>query len=58
MEKEEFKIPMGGTVNFADYQRLGTQAMSLLKVSDDGTTWENLKPIEDLNDILDRVEGK
>ncbi|NMB08737.1 MAG: ABC transporter substrate-binding protein [Tissierellia bacterium] len=58
MEKEEFKIPMGGTVNFADYQRLGTQSMSLLKISDDGSTWENAKPIEDLNDILDRVEGK
>lgn len=58
MEEEEFKIPMGGTVNFADYQRLGTQSMSLLKVSDDGAEWETVQPIEDLNDILDRVEGK
>lgn len=56
MESAEFKIPMGGTVNYADGQRLGTQSMSLLKVSDDGTTWDLVKPVEDLNDILDRVE--
>lgn len=55
MESAEFKIPMGGSVNYADGQRLGTQSMSLLKVSDDGTAWENVKPVEDLTDILDRV---
>ena len=32
--------------------------MSLLKISDDGSIWESAKPIEDLNIILDRVEGK
>lgn len=56
MEKDEFQIPMGGTVNFADGKRLGTQAMSLLQVSEDGTAWENVRAVEDLNDILKRVE--
>lgn len=56
MEKDEFQIPMGGTVNFAEGKRLGTQAMSLLKVSDDGAAWENLRAVEDLNEILKRVE--
>jgi hypothetical protein len=56
MESAEFKIPMGGTLNYADGQRLGTQSMSLLKVSADGTVWENVKPVEDLNVILDRVQ--
>lgn len=55
MESAEFKIPMGGTVNYADGKRLGTQSMSLLKVSADGTTWESVKPVEDLNDIIARV---
>lgn len=56
MESAEFKIPMGGTVNYADGKRLGTQSMSLLKVSRDGTTWESVKPVEDLNAIIDRVK--
>lgn len=56
MESAEFKIPMGGTLNYANGQRLGTQSMSLLKVSDDGLAWENVKPVEDLNVILDRVK--
>lgn len=56
MESAEFKIPMGGTINYADGKRLGTQSMSLLKVSEDGTAWENAKPVEDLNDIINRVK--
>ena len=56
MESAEFKIPMGGTINYSDGNRLGTQSMSLLKVSEDGTTWVNHKPVEDLNVILDRVK--
>lgn len=56
MEKDEFQIPMGGTVNFADGKRLGTQSMSLLQVSDDGTEWVNAKPVEDLNEIIERIE--
>lgn len=58
MEKEEFKIPMGGIVDFSGGKRFGTQSMSLLRVSEDGTIWENVRPIEDLNDILSRVEGR
>ena len=56
MEEAEFKIPMGGTINYADGKRLGTQSMSLLKVSDDGTAWETFRPVEDLNDIIERVK--
>lgn len=56
MESKEFKIPMGGTLNYAKGQRLGTQSMSLSKVSDDGKSWVNVKPMEDLNKILDRVK--
>ncbi len=56
MESAEFQIPMGGTLNYADGQRLGTQSMSLLKVSDDGLAWESVKPVEDLNVILERTK--
>lgn len=56
MESAEFKIPMGGTINYADGKRLGTQSMSLLQVSEDGLTWVSAKPVEDLNVILDRVK--
>lgn len=56
MESSEFKIPMGGTINYADGKRLGTQSMSLLQVSEDGTAWINAKPVEDLNVIIDRVK--
>ena len=56
MEEAEFKIPMGGIINYADGKRLGTQSMSLLKVSEDGTTWEVFRPVEDLNDIIERVK--
>lgn len=56
MEKGEFKIPMGGSLNYENGQRLGTQSMSLLKVSEDGSTWENVKPVEDLNVIIDRIK--
>ena len=56
MENGEFKIPMGGSVNYADGKRLGTQSMSLLKVSADGVMWEAVKPVEDLNDIIERVK--
>ncbi len=56
MESAEFKIPMGGTVSYANGQRLGTQAMSLLKVTEDGKAWANVKPVEDLNDIINRVK--
>lgn len=56
MESAEFKIPMGGIINYADGNRLGTQSMSLLKVSEDGTAWVSYKPVEDLNVIIDRVK--
>lgn len=56
MEEGEFKIPMGGTINYSDGNRVGTESMSLLKVTDDGTAWENVKPVEDLNVIIDRVK--
>lgn len=49
-------ISMGGTINYADGKRLGTQSMSLLQVSEDGLTWVSAKPVEDLNVILDRVK--
>ena len=54
--EDEFKIPMGGTVDFRDGNRIGTQSMALLKVSQDASTWEVVKPMENLNDILSRVE--
>lgn len=56
MEEGEFKIPMGGIINYAEGKRLGTQSMSLLKVSEEGTAWENFKPVEDLNVIIERVK--
>lgn len=56
MESAEFKIPMGGVINYADGNRLGTQSMSLLKISEDGTAWTPAKPVEDLNVIIERVK--
>jgi branched-chain amino acid transport system substrate-binding protein len=53
MEREPIEIPLGGTVNFADGRRVGTQAMSLLKaVHDDGPSWIVDKPLEAIDDIL------
>jgi ABC-type branched-subunit amino acid transport system substrate-binding protein len=55
MEKEEFQNPLGGILNFANGQRLGTQSMSVSQVTEDALGWETVKPIEDLNVILDKI---
>lgn len=56
MESSDFENPLGGILNYANGQRLGTMSMSLSKVTDDGTKWEMAAPMEDLNVILDRVK--
>ncbi len=54
MEREPIEIPLGGTVDFADGRRVGTQAMSLLKaVYDDGPGWIVDRPLEAIEDILE-----
>ena len=53
MEDEPIEIPLGGTVDFANGRRVGTQAMSLLKaVYDDGPGWIVDRPLEAIDDIL------
>ncbi|TVQ28788.1 MAG: hypothetical protein EA382_01235 [Spirochaetaceae bacterium] len=53
MEREPIEIPLGGTVDFANGRRVGTQAMSLLKaVYDDGPGWIVDRPLEAIEDIL------
>jgi hypothetical protein len=56
MESSDFENPLGGILNYANGQRIGTMSMSLSKVTDDGTKWEMAAPMEDLNVILDRVK--
>ncbi|AHC14062.1 ABC transporter substrate-binding protein [Salinispira pacifica] len=54
MEEAPVSIPLGGSVNFADGRRVGTQAMSLLKASyDDGPVWTVDQPLEPITEILD-----
>ncbi len=54
MERAPIEIPLGGTVDFANGRRVGTQAMSLLKaVYDDGVPgWIVDRPLDAIEDIL------
>ena len=54
MESAPIEIPLGGTVDFANGRRVGTQAMSLLKaVYDDGEPgWIVDRPLDAIEDIL------
>ncbi len=54
MEQAPVEIPLGGTVDFEDGRRVGTQAMSLLKaIYDDEPNWIVERPLEAIEDILD-----
>lgn len=54
MEESPVQIPLGGTLDYSDGRRVGTQAMSLLKATyDDGPGWEVYKPLEAIEAILD-----
>jgi len=54
MEEEPVNIPLGGSVDFLDGRRVGTQAMSLLQATyTDGPNWVVDQPLEPINDILD-----
>lgn len=55
MEKDKFQNPLGGILSFADGQRLGTQSMSVSQVTEGALGWETVKPIEELNVIIDRI---
>jgi hypothetical protein len=53
MEESPVQIPLGGTLDYADGRRVGTQAMSLLRATyDDGPGWVVDKPLEAIEDIL------
>jgi ABC-type branched-subunit amino acid transport system substrate-binding protein len=53
MEEEPVNIPLGGSVDFSDGRRVGTQAMSLLRATyADGPNWVVEQPLEPINDIL------
>jgi branched-chain amino acid transport system substrate-binding protein len=54
MEEAPVEIPLGGTVNFANGRRVGTQAMALLRATYDGAPgWVVDQPLEAITDILD-----
>jgi ABC-type branched-subunit amino acid transport system substrate-binding protein len=54
MEEEPVNIPLGGSVDFSDGRRVGTQAMSLLQATyEDGPNWVVDQPLEPITDILD-----
>ncbi|MFW5684320.1 MAG: ABC transporter substrate-binding protein [Spirochaetota bacterium] len=54
MEEAPVEIPLGGSVNYADGRRVGTQAMSLLRATyEDGPNWVVDQPLEAISDILD-----
>lgn len=53
MEEAPVQIPLGGTLDYSNGRRVGTQAMSLLKATyGDGPGWEVDKSLEAINDIL------
>ncbi len=53
MEESPVNIPMGGTLDFSDGRRVGTQAMSLLKATyDGGPSWAVDRPLQAIEDIL------
>lgn len=56
MESAPIVNPFGGTIDYANGSRLGTQEMNLSKVvpgKDAGTgAWENVKPLESISTIL------
>ena len=54
MESEPVNIPLGGSVDFADGRRVGTQAMSLLRATyDEEPAWVVDQPLEPISSILD-----
>jgi ABC-type branched-subunit amino acid transport system substrate-binding protein len=53
MEAAPVEIPLGGSVDFADGRRVGTQAMSLLQAThEDGPGWVVDQPLEPISEIL------
>lgn len=53
MESSPVSIPMGGTLDFADGRRVGTQAMSLLRATyDEAPSWVVDRPLDAIEDIL------
>lgn len=59
MEEEPVENPMGGIVDYADGQRVGTRAMALLRATvtdydtdDEAYNWENYRPIENIDEVL------
>ena len=53
MEESPVEIPLGGSVDYADGRRVGTQAMSLLRATYDGAPgWVVDKSLEAIVDIL------
>ena len=54
MEEEPVEIPLGGTVDYSDGRRVGTQAMSLLRATyGDGPGWIVDQPLESITAILE-----
>ena len=53
MEKEPIKNPFGGSIDFAEGKRLGTQEMSLAKMDlKSPTGWYSYVGFKSINDIL------
>ena len=58
METNPINIPMGGTMSFAGGMRTGTTSLNLLRANVAGEVWENHRPMESLDEVLARVEGR
>lgn len=52
IESEPVQNPFGGTISYANGQRLGTQSMSLLKMNIETNTWDAFKPFANIESIL------
>ncbi|MCL2235026.1 MAG: ABC transporter substrate-binding protein [Defluviitaleaceae bacterium] len=55
MESTLINLPMGGVMDFSGGVRTGTTSMALLRANVETTEWAPLRPMEQLTDILSRI---
>ena len=59
LEEAPIKNPFGGTLDFANGQRMGTTAMYVVKANIDaatGTGWETYQPMATLDEVLAMIK--
>ncbi|MCL2619718.1 MAG: ABC transporter substrate-binding protein [Defluviitaleaceae bacterium] len=55
LEANTVSLPMGGIMDFSNGVRTGTTAMALLRADVDGGEWSPLRGMEQLEDIVNRI---